>query len=144
MKSPLPTSIVCYCLIRVHNKTHSFHIITINELRATFTCISQNFIYNYVIVYFVEIFAIDNVTFWLKWHKFNNKRSMGLDALLTKLLHQDNFHNLGRDPPHNASHKICKIWSISITSINLAETLPIMPHIKFEANRSINFRGDSV
>ena len=34
------------------------------------------------------------------------KRPMGLDALLTKLLHQHNFHNFGRDPPQDALHKI--------------------------------------
>ena len=47
-----------------------------------------------------------------------NKRPRGLDALRTKLLHQHNFHNFGRD------HK--------------------MPHMKFEVNRPRNFRGDSV
>ena len=33
---------------------------------------------------------------------------MGLDTLLTKLLHQHNFHNFGRDPPQDASHNILK------------------------------------
>ena len=142
---------------------------------------------------------------------------MGLDALLTKLLHQDNFHNFGRDPPQDASHKMwsqlaqelqrrsrLKIglkkmkkkmqnmvnqhnfhnfsidppkntsWNvksvgaqtseeiafekwpetneekngkngwISIISITLVETHPRMPHIKFEANQLVNFRGYSV
>ena len=34
-----------------------------------------------------------------------NKRLRGLDTLLTKLLHQHNFH-FGRDPPRDASNQI--------------------------------------
>ena len=44
-----------------------------------------------------------------------NKRPRGLDTLLTKLLHQHNFHNLRRD-------------------------LPRMPHTKFEVNQPRIFR----
>ena len=92
-----------------------------------------------------------------------NKRPMSLDALLTKLLHQHNFHNIGRDPPQDASHKIwsqssqelqeiafenwtekqskkCKKWSISKISITLVETLPRIPYMKFEVNWSTKFR----
>ena len=94
-----------------------------------------------------------------------NKRPIGLDALLTKLLHQHNLQNFGRDPSQDASHKnfksigpgtpgeiVFENWaenmkkkcSISIISIILVETLPSMLHMKFEVNRSTNFRGDRV
>ena len=33
---------------------------------------------------------------------------MGLDTLLTKLLHQHNFHAFGGDPPHDGSHNILR------------------------------------
>ena len=35
---------------------------------------------------------------WLVTVPTMNKRPMGLDALLIKLLHRRNFHNFGRDP----------------------------------------------
>ena len=38
--------------------------------------------------------------------KLVNKRLMGLDTLMTKLLHQHNFQNFGRDPPQDASQNI--------------------------------------
>ena len=84
------------------------------------------------------------------------------------LLHHHNFHNFGRDPPHinfevnqprsfrrysiwklgwkneEKKCKICNKCSISIISITVVATLPRIPHMKFEVNRSRNFRGDSV
>ena len=96
---------------------------------------------------------------------------MGLDTLLTKIAASHTFHNFSSDLPYNASHKTSskssqelltklrlkiglkklrknwgkyKQYSIRIISIALVATIPTMPHMKFEVNRTRNFRGDSI
>ena len=69
-------------------------------------------LYIIIVIYFFNKVAGSWILVW-----FINKRSMGLEALLIKLLHQHNFHNFGRDPQQDASHKI---WSQSSQELEIA------------------------